>query len=118
MGEGIAGLIDHELGTVVGEATDRRVSVFAGHAEELLALRESQVAAWESKLEAVEERLRGWTERLRIWEGELRAFEQRSGVVSSLPLRPVESSRKVGRNERCPCQSGLKYKYCHGLANR
>ena len=21
---------------------------------------------------------------------------------------------KVGRNERCPCGSGLKYKHCHG----
>jgi len=20
---------------------------------------------------------------------------------------------KAGRNERCPCRSGLKYKYCH-----
>src|SRR5262245_14519109 len=21
---------------------------------------------------------------------------------------------KVGRNEKCPCNSGIKYKYCHG----
>jgi len=21
---------------------------------------------------------------------------------------------KIGRNEPCPCGSGLKYKYCHG----
>ncbi len=21
---------------------------------------------------------------------------------------------KIGRNERCPCGSGLKYKKCHG----
>jgi hypothetical protein len=24
------------------------------------------------------------------------------------------ASRKVGRNEQCPCGSGMKYKYCHG----
>jgi len=23
--------------------------------------------------------------------------------------------RKVGRNEKCPCDSGKKYKKCHGL---
>jgi|SRR3990172_37660 len=117
MGEGIAGLIDHELGTVVGEVADEGVAVFAGRMEQLLAVRESTVAAREGKLETAEERLRETTERLRIREGELRALEQRAGVVSSLPLR-LESSRKVGRNERCPCRSGLKYKYCHGLANR
>jgi preprotein translocase subunit SecA len=24
------------------------------------------------------------------------------------------SSKKVGRNEPCPCNSGKKYKHCHG----
>jgi len=28
--------------------------------------------------------------------------------------RPIEPRRKVGRNERCPCGSGKKYKQCHG----
>jgi hypothetical protein len=27
-----------------------------------------------------------------------------------------ESSPKVGRNDPCPCGSGLKYKRCHGSA--
>jgi len=27
-------------------------------------------------------------------------------------------SRKIGRNELCPCKSGLKYKYCHGDRNK
>ncbi|GGB75423.1 hypothetical protein GCM10010833_33340 [Blastomonas aquatica] len=36
-------------------------------------------------------------------------FDQRSGV------RPtIEPRKKVGRNERCPCGSGQKYKRCHG----
>ncbi|WP_373690902.1 SEC-C metal-binding domain-containing protein, partial [Endozoicomonas sp. SESOKO4] len=26
----------------------------------------------------------------------------------------VRESRKVGRNEPCPCGSGKKYKQCHG----
>ena len=35
--------------------------------------------------------------------------------------QPIENSskkdisfKKVGRNEPCPCNSGKKYKYCHG----
>lgn len=28
--------------------------------------------------------------------------------------RPVQPVQKVGRNERCPCGSGRKYKLCHG----
>ncbi|MEX2650959.1 MAG: SEC-C metal-binding domain-containing protein [Acidimicrobiia bacterium] len=24
----------------------------------------------------------------------------------------------MGRNDRCPCGSGLKYKHCHGLGGR
>jgi len=26
----------------------------------------------------------------------------------------VQSKRKIGRNEPCPCGSGKKYKKCHG----
>jgi hypothetical protein len=36
-------------------------------------------------------------------------FDQRRGAQ-----RAVEPRRKVGRNERCPCGSGKKYKQCHG----
>jgi preprotein translocase subunit SecA len=28
--------------------------------------------------------------------------------------RPVHADKKVGRNDPCPCGSGLKYKKCHG----
>lgn len=30
------------------------------------------------------------------------------------PPRPIESKRKTGRNEPCPCGSGVKYKKCCG----
>ena len=29
-------------------------------------------------------------------------------------LSPKVNQIEVGRNERCPCNSGMKYKYCHG----
>ena len=31
------------------------------------------------------------------------------------PNAPVHVGRKIGRNEPCPCGSGKKYKYCHGM---
>ncbi|MCH2098068.1 MAG: SEC-C domain-containing protein, partial [Pseudomonadales bacterium] len=36
-------------------------------------------------------------------------FDQRGGST-----RAVEPRNKIGRNERCPCGSGQKYKRCHG----
>ncbi|MBM4117572.1 preprotein translocase subunit SecA [bacterium] len=36
------------------------------------------------------------------------------GAAASAPPAPVVSGPKVGRNEPCPCGSGLKYKRCHG----
>jgi len=118
MGEAIAGLIDHELRTVVDEVAGEGGPVFAERAEEQLAGRESQVATRERELDAAEERLRSWTERLRIWEGELEALEQQSQLASKLAAQPREAGGKIGRNERCPCRSGLKYKHCHSLAGR
>ena len=28
--------------------------------------------------------------------------------------QPLETSQKVGRNDKCPCGSGKKYKHCCG----
>ena len=28
--------------------------------------------------------------------------------------QPLENNRKVGRNDKCPCGSGKKYKHCCG----
>ena len=36
-----------------------------------------------------------------------------SGNKNSEQRRVI--SKKVGRNEPCPCGSGKKYKFCHGL---
>jgi preprotein translocase subunit SecA len=29
-------------------------------------------------------------------------------------IKEDKSEKKVGRNEKCPCGSGKKFKYCHG----
>jgi preprotein translocase subunit SecA len=34
--------------------------------------------------------------------------------AAAKPAQPVHAAQKVGRNDPCPCGSGLKYKKCHG----
>ncbi|MFC3723062.1 SEC-C metal-binding domain-containing protein [Neoaquamicrobium sediminum] len=47
--------------------------------------------------------------------GLLEGLARRFPRAGSIPPRPVQPERrKIGRNERCPCGSGKKYKHCHG----
>ena len=109
MGEGVAGLIALELKTVVG-AGDDAGDVFAEQVARQAEERASRLDARERELEARTERLRSKEEHLAAREQQLRT--QR---VFAAPARAVT---KVGRNERCPCGSDLKYKHCHGRAGR
>lgn len=118
MGRAILALIERELVSIFGDFAGDGSPVFAEEAEGQFAAREAHVAARERDVEAAERRLRGWNDRLRLWHGELKGLEQRIEMTSKLAYRPTEATSKVGRNERCPCGSGLKYKHCHGLAGR
>lgn len=115
MGRAIAALIDRELVSVFGEVSDGKVPVFAAEAEEELSRREAAVADRVGRLGGEEQRVREWGERLRLWEQELQRREQQTEFVAKLAARSRATSSKIGRNERCPCGSGLKYKHCHGL---
>ncbi|MFA6235953.1 MAG: SEC-C metal-binding domain-containing protein [Bacteriovorax sp.] len=45
----------------------------------------------------------------------LDADAEQAPEVEHEPLKPIiRETPKVGRNEPCPCGSGLKYKKCHG----
>lgn len=112
MGRAVVALIAHELESVVERCGDAGEAVLAARAHEELATREARAADRERDLAATERRLSKWTERLRTREDELRTREQRFELTTKLNPRPA--GRKVGRNERCPCGSGLKYKRCHG----
>ena len=111
MGEGVAGLIAHELATVGGDAGDAS-DVFAEQVVRQVGERASRLDARERELGALAERLRDKEVHLAAWEHRIRT--QR---MSGAPVRAVTKT-KVGRNERCPCGSGRKYKHCHGLADR
>jgi len=118
MGRAVMALIDRELLSVFGESSGDESPVFARLVTEELENREAEIFAREHKVYTDEARLREWRERLRRSEDELDARELRAELLSKLASRPSAARVKIGRNEPCPCGSGLKYKRCHGLVDR
>jgi hypothetical protein len=116
MGRAVTLLIDRELIAVFGDVAGDDPPVFAQRATEQLAIREAKIAARERQADAEQARMQAWGERLRRWEDELEVRERRAALVSKLPSRDSTVRAKIGRNERCPCGSGRKYKHCHGSA--
>lgn len=50
------------------------------------------------------------------WNFDLRMEERTRGMLRSSNFSPDGKSwKKIGRNHRCPCKSGLKYKMCCGI---
>ncbi len=118
MGRAIVALIDRELTSVFGDHADDDAPAFAHQAEAKLAAREAQLADRKLNLEEIEQRQFARSSSLRRWESELEAREQRLELASNLAAQRRHTAPKTGRNERCPCGSGLKYKHCHGLTGR
>jgi preprotein translocase subunit SecA len=118
MGRAVAALIDRELLSVFGEHTADESPVFAQQAVEELANREARIEARERIVDTEEARMHERSERLRCWEDALEVRELQADFASKIASRHSTDHARIGRNERCPCGSGLKYKRCHGLAGR
>ena len=118
MGRAVTMLVDRELISVFGEHTGDEPPVFAQRVTERLAIRETRIEAREHAVDTDDARMRERIEQLRRWEDELEARDQRTEAMSKLVLHHSMAGSKIGRNERCPCGSGLKYKCCHGLSGR
>ena len=118
MGRAVTMLIDRELVGVFGDVTGDEEPVFAQRAAEEMASREAKIVAREREVDTEEARMRERGERLRRWEDALEAREQQAETVSKLTSRESTGPAKIGRNERCPCGSGRKYKHRHGLGGR
>lgn len=118
MGRAVAALIDAELLSVFGKSATSDSPTLAQQASEKLAIRERGITAKEAHVGGTEERLRRRSNLLRQREGELDAREQRIELVSKVLRQPTKAEVKVGRNLRCPCGSGLKYKRCHGRSGQ
>ncbi len=97
MGRGIAGLISHELGTIA--SLDSIGGRTLGTDLQVKLLERSR------HLDAREELLDERGRTIKEAERRLRA--------RTMPVE-MASHGKVGRNDPCPCSSGLKYKRCHG----
>ena len=109
MGEAVAKLISHELGTVV-DADGTGAEMFAEQHQRQAKEQASRLDARQRELDIQAELLRKKDDHLRAWEHQLQT--QRAAG------RRAQGGARVGRNERCPCSSGLKYKHCHGLPGR
>ncbi len=118
MGRAVAMLMDRELLSVFGEHTAGEWPMFAQHATEKLGNREARIEARERIVDTDEARMRERSERLQCWEDGLVARQQQAELVPKQLSSAQTVRTKIGRNERCPCGSGLKYKRCHGLAGR
>lgn len=54
------------------------------------------------------------TGKIHLNEAEAIAAGARPGHVMPITPTPAQAAaRKVGRNDLCPCGSGLKFKQCH-----
>ncbi|HEX6299605.1 MAG TPA: SEC-C metal-binding domain-containing protein [Acidimicrobiia bacterium] len=102
MGQAVAGLISHELAAVVDEAPERAFDLQRASQE-----RADRLEAWERELDDRASQLRRIEHLLRDREARL---QRKSAVITG-----ARTVVKVGRNEPCPCGSGLKYMRCHGL---
>lgn len=109
MGDGAAGLILDELESVI-DVDGIRNQVFA---EQASRQAEERTAELEARQRALDRR----AETLERKEEHLREWERRLGTPRAAGVH-TQNTAKVGRNERCPCGSGLKYKHCHGLPGR
>tara|TARA_R110000744_G_scaffold46845_4_gene103404 strand:+ start:1880 stop:4609 length:2730 start_codon:yes stop_codon:yes gene_type:complete len=86
--------------------------------EVVTVLSKVQVKA-ESDVEAVEEQRRQADEQPKQYEHETASATQApeeapEAAPTARPGNALRDGPKVGRNDPCPCGSGLKYKQCHG----
>ncbi|MEE9255381.1 MAG: preprotein translocase subunit SecA, partial [Pseudomonadales bacterium] len=76
----------------------------------------------ESDREEAERRRRAEQQRrMRFSHASASALDQDAPPAEGAPEQPKpepfrREGRKIGRNEQCPCGSGMKYKRCHGKA--
>jgi hypothetical protein len=114
MGEGLAALLAHDLLTEVGEVAPADDVLGGRLAAEITELRDA-VAGQKRLLETARVRLRQRDEQIRALEQQLRVAKHQleTALINAGPAR-----ERVGRNDACPCGSGLKYKLCHATSDR
>lgn len=117
MGRAIVAMIKMELASVIDEELDSESAVIAER-KRLLDERAKELDAREREIERREKRLRP---RHRPTKAELERMADQIEPKDPGWTKPSSVSNEphpalfndVGRNERCPCGSGKKFKTCH-----
>lgn len=122
MGQAVAILIHHELASVVDEDIESLSDRLSAKQDELDA-RAAELAIAEKELERSQRKLMIRAAELDERQRDLEERENNAAVVerqlaqqlmhSGKAQPPPPTRRKLGRNERCWCGSGKKYKVCH-----
>ncbi len=116
MGRAISALVDRELLTMCVDPAEGDADVLSRQqAQNAQEDPQARLSDRERDIEAAEKRLRSWSEHLRLREAELQLREHEAQLIGRRAAQSRPQVPKVGRNERCPCGSGLKHKHCHGL---
>jgi hypothetical protein len=114
MGEGLAILLTHELRIGIEESkpVDRALdSTIAARVTDL----SDTLTEQERLLETARDELRRRDEQIQILEQHLRSAQHQ---LATTPTNTVPARQRVGRNDRCPCGSGLKYKFCQAMKHQ
>ena len=98
MGRALSVLIERELRSLLDEDSGKPIRLV--EIDRVLREREADLIARERQVAAS--------------ELDIRNRERRLSVNPPVAVG-VAAVPEVGRNESCPCGSGLKYKRCHGL---
>lgn len=121
MGQGVAILIHHELGSIVGEDLETLGDRLKSRESELDD-RASALARIEEELERRQRDLTVRETLVRERERDVKKRESDAVVVqrrttqlraTSRTQATAQTRRKLGRNDSCWCDSGKKYKNCH-----
>ena len=114
MGRGIAALIEQELAAfATGTSKEVARDASPAEAEDNLAAQQAAAADIEERLALEASRLQQWERQLEYRRDELHRLERRLRSPAP-PPQSTPPRLNVGRNDPCPCGSGVKYKRCHG----
>ena len=118
MGRAVTLLIDRELFSVFGDVTGDDPPVFAPVPENSSRSERPRSSPGSvRRMRSKRGRERG-VSGCDVGRMNSRPESGEQTLVLKLMSRDSTGRVKIGRNERCPCGSGLKYKHCHGLADR
>ena len=119
MGRGLSILLHHELASLVDQEIETVADRFAARQAELderskaLAAAEKEIESRRRDLSIRESDFRGREREVAAREENVAVLEESIGQTITR-RSPSVPATKPGRNDPCWCDSGKKFKFCHG----